>query len=105
MIAVDGSSHPSSLPTHRFDSDVVPEMLLVFMVTQEEWEVSVFWWRWREFLSGSTLHFKAPLLPLEVIDVGGSPPRPPLSPHGFNSHTVPELPTAFGGAEGEAGPL
>ena len=28
---------------HRFDSDVVPEMLAVFVVTREEWEVRVFW--------------------------------------------------------------
>ncbi len=40
-----------------------------------------------------------------MIDGGDSTPRPSLPPPGFNSHTVPELPTVFGGAEGEAGAL
>jgi hypothetical protein len=42
LIAADGSLHPSSLPTHRFDSDVVPEMSAVFIVTREEGKVRVF---------------------------------------------------------------
>ncbi len=56
-------------------------------------------------LSGSTADFWAPPFSLAVIDGDGSAPRPPLPPPGFNSHTVPELPTVFGGAEGEAGAL
>ena len=56
-------------------------------------------------MSGSTPDFQAPPLPPEVIDVGGSASRPPLLPTGFDSHIVLELPTVFGGAEGEAGAL
>ncbi len=56
-------------------------------------------------MSGSTTDFEAPPLSLEVIDGGGSTPRPPLPPPGFYSHTIPELPTVFREAEGEAGAL
>ena len=40
-----------------------------------------------------------------MIAGGGSTPRLPLPTPGFDSHAVPELPTVFGGAEGEAGAL
>jgi hypothetical protein len=42
LIASDGSLHLSSLPTHRFASDVVLEMSAEFGVTREEGEVRVF---------------------------------------------------------------
>ncbi len=58
-----------------------------------------------EFLSGSRPDFQAPLPSSEVINavVLLHYPSPPL--HGFDSHTVLELSTVFGGAEGEAGAL
>ncbi len=58
-----------------------------------------------EFLSGSTLDFKAPLTSSEVINAVVLLHRPPLPLHGFNSHTVLELSTVIGGAEGAAGAL
>ncbi len=56
-----------------------------------------------EFLGGSTPDFQAPHPSSEVINAVVLPHRPPLPLHGFNSHTVLELSTAFGGAEGAAG--
>jgi len=58
-----------------------------------------------EFLSGSTPDFQAPLPSSEVINAVVLLHCPPLPLHGFNSHTVPELSTVFGGAEGAAGAL
>ena len=56
-------------------------------------------------MSGSTPDFQAPPPSSEVINavVLLHYPSPPL--HGFNSHTVLELSTVFGGAEGAAGAL
>ncbi len=58
-----------------------------------------------EFLSGSTPDFQAPLFYSEAINAVVLLHSPPLPLHGFNSHTVLELSTTFGGAEGAAGAL
>ncbi len=42
LISVDGCLRQSPSPTHRFDSNVVPKMSAVFIVTWEEGEVRVF---------------------------------------------------------------
>ena len=58
-----------------------------------------------EFLSESTPDFRAPLPSSEVINAVVLLHCPPLPLHGFKSHTVLELSSVIGGAEGAVGAL